>query len=57
VHWDVGSTRCLRVVRSSWYAQWNSASVGNGTYTLQSVGTEADGTSVTSAPIGITVSN
>jgi hypothetical protein len=40
-----------------WYVQWNSASVANGTYTLQSVATEPGGTIVTSAPIGITVSN
>ena len=39
-----------------WYAYWNSASVPNGTYSLQSVGTYSGGT-VTSAPITITVSN
>ncbi len=40
-----------------WYAQWNSASVVNGTYTLQSVATEPGGSTVTSAPISVTISN
>jgi rRNA maturation protein Nop10 len=31
--------------------------VANGTYTLQSVATEPGGTTVTSAPITVTVSN
>jgi hypothetical protein len=39
-----------------WLAVWNTTSVPNGTYTLQSVGTYSGGT-VTSAPITITVSN
>jgi hypothetical protein len=39
-----------------WLAEWNTTSVPNGTYTLQSVGTTSGGT-VTSAPITITVSN
>jgi hypothetical protein len=39
-----------------WLAEWNTTSVANGTYTLQSVGTYSGGT-VTSAPITITVSN
>jgi hypothetical protein len=39
-----------------WLAVWNTTSVPNGTYTLQSVGTYSSGT-VTSAPITITVSN
>jgi hypothetical protein len=40
-----------------WLAEWNTTSVPNGTYTLQSVGTVAGGGTVTSAPITITVSN
>jgi uncharacterized protein YjbI with pentapeptide repeats len=39
-----------------WLAEWNTTSVPNGTYTLQSVGTTSGGT-VTSTPITITVSN
>jgi hypothetical protein len=40
-----------------WYAQWNSASVANGTYTLESVATEPGGSTVTSAPVTVTVTN
>jgi hypothetical protein len=40
-----------------WYVQWNSANVVNGTYTLQSVATEPGGSTVTSAPISVTISN
>jgi hypothetical protein len=41
-----------------WLASWNSAtSVPNGTFTLQSVATDVDETSSTSAPITITVDN
>jgi hypothetical protein len=40
-----------------WLAQWNTTSVPNGTYTLESVGTVSGGGTVTSAPITITVSN
>jgi len=39
-----------------WLAEWDTTSVPNGTYTLQSVATYSGG-SVTSAPITITVSN
>jgi Bacterial Ig domain len=39
-----------------WVAEWNSAAVANGTYTLQSVAT-ADGSSATSPGISITVLN
>ncbi len=38
-------------------AQWDTTSVPNGTYTLQSVARDVDGASTTSAPITITVSN
>jgi hypothetical protein len=40
-----------------WYAFWNTTTVPNGTYTLQSVATEAGGTSAASPPITVTVSN
>jgi hypothetical protein len=40
-----------------WLGAWNSASVPNGTYTLQSVASYGGGVSGTSAPITITVSN
>jgi len=40
-----------------WIGGWNSASVPNGTYTLQSVATDVDGTSTTSPPVTITVNN
>jgi hypothetical protein len=39
-----------------WLSQWNTTSIPNGTYTLQSVATYS-GASVTSAPITITVNN
>jgi hypothetical protein len=40
-----------------WIGEWNTTNVANGTYTLQSVATELGGTTVTSPPITITVSN
>jgi sugar lactone lactonase YvrE len=40
-----------------WYVQWNTKTVPNGTYTLQSVASYPNGVSGTSAPITITVSN
>jgi hypothetical protein len=40
-----------------WLAVWNTTAVPNGSYTLVSVATEAGGTTATSAPITITVTN
>ena len=40
-----------------WFANWNTTSVPNGTYTLQSMATNAGGDVGTSAPITITVTN
>jgi hypothetical protein len=40
-----------------WLAGWNTATVANGTYTLQSVATDASGNVGSSTPITITVSN
>jgi uncharacterized protein YjbI with pentapeptide repeats len=40
-----------------WLAQWNSATVPNGTYSLQSVATDAANHSDTSAPVSVVVSN
>ena len=40
-----------------WLSDWSSTSVANGIYTLQSVATDVNGTSTTSAPITITVNN
>jgi hypothetical protein len=40
-----------------WIGGWNTASVPNGTYTLQSVACYSGGVCGTSAPITITVSN
>jgi hypothetical protein len=40
-----------------WLSAWNTTSVPNGTYTLQSVATYSGGVSGTSAPITITVNN
>jgi uncharacterized protein YjbI with pentapeptide repeats len=40
-----------------WIGQWNTTSVPNGTYTLQSVATDAAANTDTSEPISITVNN
>ncbi len=40
-----------------WLAQWNTTTVPNGTYSLQSVASYGGGVSGTSPPISITVSN
>jgi Putative Ig domain/Bacterial Ig domain len=40
-----------------WIGQWNTTTVPNGTYTLQSVASYAGGLSGTSAPINVTVHN
>ena len=40
-----------------WLASWDTTTVANGTYTLQSVASYAGGVSATSAPITLTVNN
>jgi uncharacterized protein YjbI with pentapeptide repeats len=40
-----------------WLAQWNTTTVPNGTYTLESVATDADNNTDTSTPITVTVNN
>ena len=40
-----------------WIAAWNTTTVANGAYTLQSVATEVGGTTATSPEIPVTVSN
>jgi acetyl esterase/lipase len=40
-----------------WVAQWNTTSVPNGTYTLQSVAVYSGGVSGTSPPVTVTVAN
>jgi Bacterial Ig domain len=40
-----------------WLAQWNTTSVANGSYTLQSVASHADGLSTSSSPVKINVNN
>jgi uncharacterized protein YjbI with pentapeptide repeats len=40
-----------------WVAKWNTTSVPNGTYSLQSVATDANSDTDTSAPISVTVEN
>ena len=40
-----------------WLAQWNTTTVANGTYSLQSVASFSGGSSVTSASVTITVNN
>jgi hypothetical protein len=40
-----------------WLAQWNTSTVPNGTYTLQSVASYAGGVAGTSPGISVTVAN
>ena len=40
-----------------WIAEWNTTTVADGTYTLNSVATEVGGTTATSPGITITVAN
>jgi Bacterial Ig domain len=40
-----------------WLAQWNTTTVPNGTYTLQSVASYSGGSSASSSPVTITVNN
>jgi uncharacterized protein YjbI with pentapeptide repeats len=40
-----------------WLAQWNTTTVPNGIYSLQSVATDADNNTDTSAPITVTINN
>ncbi len=40
-----------------WLARWSTTSVPNGTYSLQSVATDVDASTDTSAPITVTVNN
>ena len=40
-----------------WVGQWNTTTIPNGTYTLQSVASYAGGVTGTSAPVTITVNN
>ena len=40
-----------------WLYQWNTTTVPNGTYMLQSVATDKQGLSTTSAPVSLTLSN
>jgi hypothetical protein len=40
-----------------WVAKWNTTSVANGTYSLQSVATDTEGFQTTSAPITVTLNN
>jgi predicted acyl esterase len=42
---------------SGWRGWWDTTDVPNGTYTLQSVATDADSRTVSSAPITVTVEN
>jgi hypothetical protein len=58
-----GGTLSAKVVATAtptlygWLALWNTTSVPNGSYSLQSVATDADADTVTSASIAITVDN
>jgi hypothetical protein len=40
-----------------WIGGWDTTTLPNGTYTLQSVATNVEGLSTTSAPITVTVNN
>ena len=40
-----------------WLGQWNTTAVPNGSYMLESVATDTDGTTVTSNPVTVTVDN
>ncbi len=46
-----------RLTFDGWLAQWNTTSVANGHYTIQSVASDADGNSVHSAGVTVTVAN
>ena len=58
-----GGTRSDQVIATAtptiygWLAQWNTTTAPNGTYTLQSVATDADNNTDTSSPITITLKN
>jgi hypothetical protein len=64
VHYEVtGGTLTNQIVATGtatyygWLAQWNTTTVPNGTYSLQSVALFSSGGSVTSAPVIIIVNN
>ena len=40
-----------------WIAEWDTTSVPNGAYTLESVATETGGTTATSSPVHVSVAN
>ena len=40
-----------------WILEWNTTTVANGTYTLQSVATDGSGDTATSPPVTVTVAN
>ena len=64
VHFEVsgGSVSDLAVATATdtdrgWIGAWDTTDVPNGTYTLESVATDTDGTSVASAGVTVTVDN
>jgi hypothetical protein len=54
---DFSDVRVATATLYGWLATWNTTTVPNGTYTLQSVATYAGGVSASSSPVTVSVNN